>query len=185
MHGHGASRVGIAHGELPLLQDEGVVGRGIFEKGHGSLDAPDPADDRTNHDDDDPEMGEQEAGVVSLPRIAHESAADEVCGEKKQPKMEPRRFVEPNARGVGVEFRFEDGARDAHEDEHRKQNDGEAQRCEELKDRVSLPGMPRRARGASARWHHEDLYAKSAAFGVKEGRKQPRTEACDLKADPG
>ena len=127
VHGDGATRVRIAHGKLALLQDECVVRRRVFEQRHGSLDTPDPTDDRADHENDDPEMGEKETGVIFFPRPAHERAAGEVRAEKKQPEVEPGRLVKPDARGVGVEFGFEDRAGDAHDDEHGEQNDGEAQ----------------------------------------------------------
>ena len=163
--------IGIAHRDLPGLQDEFVVRRGVFEKRHGSLDAPDLPDDGADHHGDDSQVGEEEPGVVFFPGPAHEGAASEVGPEEKKPEVEPGRLVDPGARGVGVEFRFGQRADDAHDDERAQQNDGQPQRGEEPEDRITFPGIPRRARRAGTGWQHEERYAKSARFGVKEGRK--------------
>ena len=100
----GALGIGIPDGDLAFLQDELVVGSRVLEERHGSLDAPDLADDRPYHDHNHAEMNEEEAGVVFFPRPPHESAASEVGREKEQPEVEPWSLVDPGAGRVGIEF---------------------------------------------------------------------------------
>jgi len=145
---HGALRIRIAHGDLPGLQDEFVVRFAVLEKGHGSLDSPSLTDNGADHDNDDAQMGEEESGVVLLPRPAHERAADEVGAEEEQPEMEPRRLVDPGAGRIRVELRLGNSADDAHDNEHAQQNDRQPQRSEEPEDRITFPSIPRRARRA-------------------------------------
>ena len=145
---HCALSIRVAHRDLPGLQDEFVVRRRVFEKGHRSLDPPGLTDNGADHDDDDAQVGEEESGVVLFPRPAHERAANEVGAEEEQPQVEPRCFVNPSAGRISVELRLGNSADDAHDNEHAQQDDRQPQRSEEPEDRIAFPSIPRRARRA-------------------------------------
>ena len=87
-----------------------LLGALPMKKRHRALNAPDAPDHRADEQRDDAGVGDDEAGVVLLPRVARESGGGEVDPEEDEPGVEPGRVVDVGAGDLGVEARFVDGA---------------------------------------------------------------------------
>ncbi len=85
------------------------LGLAIGAKGHVPLESELRADDRTDEEENDPIVGDDEAGMLLLPGPAGEGDGEEIDAEDPEPRDEPRGLVDPGPCHGSIEMGLREG----------------------------------------------------------------------------